>query len=72
MTRRNKHTSMLIKKKSKNSKRPHYRCCVPIAGNRNKVSRGYCCTYPLVYKRQDNYVICEHICRNRDDEIILK
>jgi hypothetical protein len=51
-TGKNKHTNTLIKKKLRKS--PRYRCCQPITGNKNKFSTGYCCTYPMIYKRYDN------------------
>ena len=48
---KNKYQSMLIKKTFK--KHPPYRCCILPDGNKTKMSRGLCCTYPQWYHRHD-------------------
>lgn len=49
----NKQQSTIVKKKFKKSKKGNYRCCCAPSNNKNKCSRGFCCTYPQVYRRLD-------------------
>lgn len=52
MSGQNKHENVMIRKKFKKS--PNYRCCGKPIGNINKESKGYNCTYPMVWKRYDH------------------
>lgn len=51
---KNKHLNALIRKKFKKSTR--YICCSKPTGNKNKERVGYCCSYPMVYKRLNDKV----------------
>lgn len=70
MVGENKHQNIKIRKKFK--KRCFYRCCNAREGNQNKISRGFCCTYPQNYKRRDATYINKRICRNMETDIVVK
>lgn len=71
MVGHNKHQNALIRKKCR--KGDVYRCCKPLkGGNKNKYSRGYCCTFPQLYKRRDIAVQNERVCFFTDDDIIIE
>ncbi len=57
-----KHLSSLLRKKYKKS--PPYRCCGAPDYNVNKFNKGYCCTYPKVWKRLEERVYNKRICDN--------
>lgn len=65
MVSENKHDSIMIRKKFKKSY--NYKCCLKPTGNINKESRGYNCTYPMVYKRYDKKFWNKQTCKTHDD-----
>lgn len=69
MSGHNKHQNIKIRKKFR--KNIPYRCCYAKTGNINKVNRGYCCTYPQTYRRQDITFINKCICRDKFEDITL-
>lgn len=58
----NKHENVMIRKKFKKSL--NYKCCGKPTGNKNKESRHYNCTYPMVYKKYDCKIWNKQMCRN--------
>lgn len=65
MTGKNKHESTKLRKKFRKS--PQYRCCFPPTGNIQKLSKGYCCTFPQVYRRYDLKLASKWSCKFLDD-----
>lgn len=71
MSGENKHQNIKIRKKYRNRNPPKYRCCYARVGNQNKVTRGYCCTYPQNYKRRDTTHINNVISKNIETDFVL-
>ena len=68
--KRNMKRNKYIRKKFHREKR--YICCYSPIGNSQKLSGGYCCTYPQTYRRRDITVENRHIARFMNDEIYVE
>lgn len=66
---RSKHQNIKIRKKFKKVDR--YICCYPKTDNCNKVSRGYCCSWPQLYNRLDNKAYDNMVARKQSDDFAV-